>query len=85
MPNRRKQYKDQDKYRKTTRMQKERYRLRTGSYLYPRRLWEDWEDELILKRDNADIDLSVVLERSVQAIQVRRWRLKRTESVKNEI
>jgi len=75
MPNRRKDYKNMDKYRKTKKEQSTRYRLRTGAFLYPRRPWEEWEDELVLEHSYKDTELAVKLERSVQAIQNRRWRL----------
>lgn len=70
------QYRDLDKYRKTRMNQKRRYRLRTGSGLYKRRAWTDEEDRLVISHEIADVDLSVLIKRSVQAIQVRRNRIK---------
>jgi len=82
---RRKDYKNLDKYRETRKKQKQRYRDRTGSSLYIPKKWEEWEDELVVKHEVSDNELSLMLERSVQAIQVRRWRLVKRENQKDEI
>lgn len=55
--------------------EKRRYRRRTGSFLY-RRPWTPAEDALILLRPKPDRELALELRRSVQAIQVRRSRIK---------
>lgn len=39
--------------------------------------WEKEEDEQILKRDFSDRELSVIMARSIAAIQKRRWLLKK--------
>jgi len=82
---RRKNYKNLNKYRETRKKQKQRYRDRTGSGLYTPKKWEEWEDELVVKHDVSDNELSVILKRSVQAIQVRRWRLVKKENKKDEV
>ena len=72
---RRKCYKNMDRYRNTRKLQKQRYREKTGSGMYPPRKWEEWEEELVVKHEQTDVELSKLLERSVQAIQMRRHRL----------
>lgn len=72
-------YKDLSKYRNTRKQQKRRYRMRTGSCLYQPKAWTESEDKLVMKHDISDVELSALLERSVQAIQIRRCRLKKLE------
>lgn len=45
--------------------------------LYPRKVWDQDEDEMILKHEITDSELSVILSRSVSAIQERRCRLRK--------
>lgn len=72
---RRKDYRDMERYRNTRKLQKRRYRERTGSGVYPRRPWAYWEDKLVLAHEQPDVELSETIERSVQAIHMRRHRL----------
>lgn len=53
---------------------KERYRKRTYSGLW-KRPWTPVEDIIILSSDKTDRELSIQLQRSVTAIQVRRSRI----------
>lgn len=55
--------------------EKRRYRRRTGSFLY-RRPWTLAEDARIMERAKPDRELAEDLRRSVQAIQVRRSRIR---------
>lgn len=73
--NRKQQYRDKDKCRETCRRQKQRYYGRT-SFLYPARLWTHEEDEMVTAHEITDSELSAKIERSVRAIQRRRWQLK---------
>lgn len=75
---RRKEYRNLDKYRETRKKQKQRYRDRTGSGLYVPKKWEDWEDVL-------DNELSVMLKRSVSAIQVHRCKLVKKRDIEDEV
>lgn len=75
MPNRRKDYKDMERYAKTRAAQRERY-YGTTSNIYPPRPWTAEEDEKILAHLTTDSKLSEELKRSVAAIQLRRFRLK---------
>jgi hypothetical protein len=82
MPQTKKYYKDMNKYYATQRKWKRNWRERTGSGLYEPRPWDHDEDEIILKHEKTDRELSVLLQRSAQSIQIRRWRLKaKTEGV----
>lgn len=72
-----KDYKDIEKYREAKRRQAERYRKRTGSGLYDKRNYTYEEDMMILKQETTDRELAAKLERSVGAIQLRRYRLRK--------
>lgn len=71
------QYKNKDKLRKTKRNQKERYRNRNGANTYEKRQWSHTEDYLVLAHSMPDTELSVMIKRSVGAIQTRRVRLRK--------
>lgn len=75
--NRKNEYKDMEKFKKTKREQQYRYKHRLGAGMYKPRKWEKWEDELVLKHENPDRELVEVLQRSIGAIVVRRVRLKK--------
>ena len=74
MPKFTKQYDDQLQLLFIRNGQRARYYKKTAKY--PRKLWNPEEDELVLNSELCDSDLSVVLRRSVESIQVRRSRLK---------
>ena len=73
--NRKNSYKDLDKWRKTCRKQNQKYYNKTA-FKYEKRTWDTFEDEIILKHELSDTQLSEILHRSVRAIQIRRSRLK---------
>lgn len=81
--NQKKYYRDLDKYHEAVRQQKARYRQRTGSAEGPKvnphltRRYTLLEDEAILTHDIPDRQLAKELNRSVVAIQCRRYKLKR--------
>ena len=78
--NRKKNYRDMEKYRKACRRQNQRYYAKTSN-LYPPKAWTAEEDAMVLDHKIPDSELSKELERSVRAIQHRRHRLKyQTES-----
>ncbi|MCR5146090.1 MAG: hypothetical protein K6B70_01905 [Clostridia bacterium] len=54
--------------------QRRRYYQQTAQK-YPRRAWNSKEDELVLNSNLKDMELSEVLKRSVESIQVRRCKL----------
>jgi len=70
-------YTDKGKATRTATLQKRRYRARTGSGIYERREWTGAEDQAVLAHAIPDRELAPKLERSVQAIQVRRSRLRK--------
>lgn len=72
--NRKKEYKDMDKFKKTRNAQRKRYYKKTQ--LYKRKCWNIKEDILVLKHEITDTELSYMIHRSVSAIQKRRCRLK---------
>lgn len=73
--NRKKNYRNMEKYRKACRRQNQRYYAKTSN-LYPARAWNAEEDAMVLNHTMPDSELSEKLERSVRAIQHRRHRLK---------
>ena len=69
-------YRDLQKYRETRKKQRKRYYNKT-SYLYEGRRWTPEEDDMVMAHISSDTVLSERLHRSVQAIQRRRWMLKK--------
>ncbi len=74
--NRRKSYKTEESYQTGERKWKSEWRKRTGSFRYDPRQWTLAEDQLVLAHEMPDRELSKLIHRSAQAIQVRRSRLK---------
>lgn len=77
--NRKQDYKDMEKWRKTCRKQNQRYYAKTSN-LYSPRLWTAEEDAMVMEHNITDSELSVKIQRSVRAIQHRRHRLNNFES-----
>lgn len=75
MPNWVKNYKDKDKARKLRNYHRKRNYSKTQGY--PAREWTIQEMDLILNSDKSDVELAEILERSTEAIQVKRSRLKK--------
>lgn len=73
---RRKRFKTEESYIKCERNWKLRWRKETGSFRYDPRQWTLAEDQLVLAHEMPDRELSKLIHRSAQAIQVRRSRLK---------
>lgn len=63
-----------EKVRKMRNAQRKRNYAKTAKY--ERRIWTDEEDKRVLAHDIPDQQLSSEIRRSVQAIQIRRARLK---------
>lgn len=74
-------YADMDKYAETKRRFQRGYRKRTGAGMYETRQWTMSEDELVLKQDIIDRELSKKIKRSVGAIQKRRWQLRKENAL----
>lgn len=75
MPNRKSNYTDMDRYRRTRNEQRKRYYQKTAGK-YPMRGWTDEEDLMVINHEIADTRLSELIQRSVSAIQSRRCKLK---------
>lgn len=71
---RKKQYKDMEKYAETHRRQKNKYYRRTQCGWHP---WEKWQDDIVLKHELTDHQISTLVGHSVCAVQHRRHRLKK--------
>lgn len=76
--NRKKNYKDMDKFRRTRNAQKKRYYAKTAIYA-PRR-WTYEEEMMVLEHSITDTELSSKIGRSVGSIQKRRSILKKKQS-----
>jgi hypothetical protein len=79
MPNWVKQYKDKEKARNLRNIHRKRNYAKTQGY--PPRDWTTQEMDLILSSNKTDAELSEILNRSVQSIQIKRCRLKKEVEV----
>ena len=70
------QYRDIEKYKEYKRRYQAKARKRGGAGLFGSRPWSVEEDLEILKIGNTDRELSKKIQRSVGAIQKRRYKLK---------
>ena len=75
MPNRKYAYADMEKFRKTTNAQKKRYYSKTE--FYGPSTWTVEQDKMVLEHFITDTELSIIIQQSVKAIQVRRCKLKK--------
>lgn len=75
--NRKKDYKDLNKFKKCKRKQQERWRKRSGAFKYGRRRWTEEEDTMVLLQNETDRELSKKIQRSIGAIYARRVKLKK--------
>lgn len=83
--NRKKLYKDMDKWRKTCREQKRRYYEKTQNSRNKGSKYTLEEIKMILDKNYSDTELSQILGRSVKAIQVKRCKLNlESEDLNNE-
>lgn len=75
--NRKSDYKDIDRFRKTRNAQKRRYYGRTTNSENSRQAWTLQDLQRVMEHDVSDMQLSAEIGRSVAAIQVMRHRQKR--------
>lgn len=75
MTNRKKDYKDMEKFVKTRNAQRNRYYAKTAIY-EPNR-WTSKQDKLVLEHTISDTESSALIGHSVKAIQIHRCRLKK--------
>lgn len=80
--NRKEGYCDMQRYRDTCNRQNRRYYGKTA--IYKPTPWSDQDDDLVLAHCMTDHALSEKIGHSVKAIQIRRYRLKKLEEIKNE-
>lgn len=79
--NRKKDYRDMDRYRETRNAQKRRYYRRTEKSINSGQPWTPHEIKRVMEHNVTDMQLSKEIGRSVAAIQVMRNRLKREEDI----
>lgn len=72
MPNRQSEYKDFQKARETHHKQKRKYYGKTSYAKNYRKEWTGEEEQMVIKHDIPDVQLSNLIGRSVKSIQVRR-------------
>ena len=75
MPNRKENYADMEKFRKTRKEQRKRYYDKTA--WKELKSWTEEDDKSVLSHDITDTELSKIIGHSVRAIQIRRSRLKK--------
>lgn len=83
MPNRRKNYRDMERFRATCKIQNKRYYDKTAIYDPTR--WTLEHDKAVLDHIITDTELSSIIGHSVRAIQIRRSRLKKALSAEKEV
>lgn len=71
------EFRDLEKYKATKRRQQNRWRQRGGAYLYEKTNYTAEDDDLILRHEITDRELSQIIKHSVGAIQRRRCELKK--------
>ena len=81
MPNRKNNYRDMEKFKKTRNAQKQRYYNQTA--IYKPSHWTFEQDMMVLEHTIPDSELSSIIKHSVRAIQHRRCRLKK--AIKEEV
>lgn len=64
--------KNRKHYQEIRKLQKLRYRKRTGSGIYHQQRWSEEEVQLVIKHDIPDRELAIKLHRSVASIQQKR-------------
>lgn len=82
--NRKYDYKDLDKWRRTKNRYKRKYFGKTAIYGLNNKFTEK-ECEMILRHDISDCELSKIIHHSVSSIQTKRWRLLNELREKSEI
>ncbi len=77
MPNRKENYSDMEKFKRTRNAQRQRYYRKTAIYGYSQ--WTYEQDKMVLVHMIPDTELSVIIGHSVGAIQQRQCILKKAE------
>ncbi len=74
MPKMKKNYKDNDRFIETRNRQRKRYYRKTATFCKVE--WTAEQEKLVLEHSMTDTELSAIIGHSVQAIQIRRYKLK---------
>ncbi len=69
--------KNEKRFKENRRKYNKQYYARTRKYQYSN--WTEEMDRLVLEHKITDTEISKLISKSVMAIQVRRWRLKKYE------
>ena len=80
MPSAKKVYKDSEKYRKIRNKERIKYYRKTA--IHPKKPWTKEDDAKVLAHEITDTELSKRIKHSVEAIQIRRCRLKAMQNNK---
>ena len=75
--NRKKAYKDIEKWRKTAHKQRLKYYRKTSFAKKHRKQWTPEEIEIVMRHETTDHNISKIIGRSVEAIQLRRCQEKK--------
>lgn len=81
--NRKKDYKDIDKWRKTCHKQRLKYYRKTANAKNRGKQWTNEEVELVMLHELTDTMISKIIGRSVEAIQIKRCKENKKRSVKD--
>ena len=76
---RRKDYKDQDRFRRYRNRYKNRYNAKRDYSGGKKNKWSEDEEKIVLAHEMTDTEIAKMLKRSINAIQVRRNLLKKRE------
>jgi hypothetical protein len=55
--------------------QNNRYRRKNGAFVRGGNRWSEQDTQLVLSRSMPDSELGILINRSIEAIQIRRWRM----------
>lgn len=75
--NRKHKYKNLKKFAETKKAYQARWRERSGAGKYGRRRWTQEEDDIVYEKNTTDREISKMIHRSIEAIQIRRVILKK--------
>lgn len=85
MPKTLKNYADSERAREYRNRQREsNYALCPGDDDVRHTRWQDWERELVMEHDIPDREISRITGRSVRAIQVMRYKLRKTGEARSD-
>lgn len=80
--NRKDRYTNLEKWKETCRNQKTRYRNKTKGLSRNNHTWTDHEIKLVMGHTMTDRELSAIINRSISAIQTKRYMINKTSKIK---